>query len=227
MARFSRLDVLQRILDQGLVPVFYHPDAPVGCRVVAACAAAGSTVFEFTNRGDHSIDVFQTLIQHARRELPGVILGVGSIVDEATAALFVAQGANFIVGPSFNERVARFCNRRKIPYMPGCTTLTEIGTAEEAGVEIVKLFPCDAAGGPGFVKAALGPSPWTRIMPTGLEVVNRETVTAWVRAGASALGIGKALFPKEALDAGNHDLVTRRTVEMLGWIREARNGFKA
>ncbi len=153
MARFSRLDVLQRIIDQALVPVFYHPDAPVGCRVIAACAAGGSTVFEFTNRGDHAIDVFQTLIQNTRREHPSVILGAGSIVDEATAALYAAQGANFIVGPSFNPAVARFCNRRKIPYLPGCATLTEIGVAEEAGVEIVKLFPCEAAGGPGHVVA--------------------------------------------------------------------------
>ncbi|HAM72336.1 MAG TPA: bifunctional 4-hydroxy-2-oxoglutarate aldolase/2-dehydro-3-deoxy-phosphogluconate aldolase [Verrucomicrobiales bacterium] len=227
MARFSRLDVLQRIIDQALVPVFYHPDAPVGCRVIAACAAGGSTVFEFTNRGDHAIDVFQTLIQNTRREHPSVILGAGSIVDEATAALYAAQGANFIVGPSFNPAVARFCNRRKIPYLPGCATLTEIGVAEEAGVEIVKLFPCEAAGGPGFVKAALGPTPWTRIMPTGIESVTRESLGAWIKAGAVALGLGRALFPKEALDSGNYELVTRRTAEVLGWIREARTGPKA
>jgi 2-dehydro-3-deoxyphosphogluconate aldolase/(4S)-4-hydroxy-2-oxoglutarate aldolase len=141
MARFSRLDVLNRILEKALIPVFHHGDAEVTRRVAAACAAADLTIFEFTNRGDHSITVFEALVRHCRQHLPDVIVGAGSIVDDATAALFAAQGANFIVGSSFNERVARLCNRQKIAYLPGCQTAREIAEAEEMGVEIVKLFP--------------------------------------------------------------------------------------
>jgi 2-dehydro-3-deoxyphosphogluconate aldolase / (4S)-4-hydroxy-2-oxoglutarate aldolase len=222
MARFSRLEVLNRIVEVGLVPVFYHGDLEVASQVVAACAAGGVTVFEFTNRGDHAIDVFQALHRRAAQHTPELILGAGSIVDEATAALFVAHGANFIVGPSFNQAVARFCNRRKIAYLPGCATATEIGLAEEAGVEIVKLFPCELVGGPEFVKALLGPSPWTRIMPTGIRVVTPAGLGEWFKAGIVAAGIGRELLKKEFLDQRDYPAITRRATEILQWIRAAR-----
>jgi 2-dehydro-3-deoxyphosphogluconate aldolase/(4S)-4-hydroxy-2-oxoglutarate aldolase len=222
MARYSRLEVLNRIVEIGLVPVFYHGDLEVASQVVAACAAGGVTVFEFTNRGDHAIDVFQALERRAAQHAPGLILGAGSIVDEATAALFVARGANFIVGPSFNERVARFCNRRKIAYLPGCATATEIGTAEEAGVEIVKLFPCELVGGPEFVKALLGPCPWTCIMPTGIREVTKTGLAGWFKAGIVAAGIGRELSKKEFVEQRDYAAITRRAAEIRQWIQEAR-----
>ena len=222
MARFPRLEVLNRIVEVGLVSVFYHGDIEVASQVLAACAAGGVTVFEFTNRGDHAIDVFQALERRAAQHTPGLILGAGSIVDEATAALFVAHGANFIVGPSFNERVARFCNRRKVAYLPGCATATEIATAEEAGVEIVKLFPCELVGGPEFVKALLGPCPWTRIMPTGIRDVSKPGLTAWFKAGIVAAGIGRELLKKEFIEQRDYAAITRRAAEIRQWIQEAR-----
>ena len=222
MARFSRLEVLNRIVEVGLMPVFYHDDPEVASPVAAACAAGGVTVFEFTNRGDHAIEVFRDLDRRVGRQEPGLVLGAGSIVDEATAALYVAHGANFIVGPSFNERVARFCNRRKIAYLPGCATATEIATAEEAGVEIVKLFPCDLLGGPEFVKALLGPCPWTRIMPTGIREVTKAGITAWFRAGIVAAGIGRQLLKKEWVEQRDYAAITRRADEIRQWAREAR-----
>jgi len=222
MARFTRLEVLNRIVDVGLVPVFYHGDFEVASQVVAACAAGGLTVFEFTNRGDHAIEVFAALERRLAKETPGMILGAGSIVDEATAALYVAHGASFIVGPSFNERVARFCNRRKIAYMPGCATLTEIGTAEEAGVEIVKVFPCEAVGGPEFVKALLGPSPWTRVMATGISEVTPAGLGAWFKAGIVAAGIGRELLKKELLEKGDYAGITHRAAEIREWIRKVQ-----
>ena len=222
MARFSRLEVLNRIVEVGLVPVFYHGDLEVASQVVAACAAGGVTVFEFTNRGDHAIEVFQALERYVAQHVPGLILGAGSIVEEATAALFVAHGANFIVGPSFNPSLARFCNRRKIPYLPGCATATEIAAAEEAGVEIVKLFPCELVGGPEFVKALLGPCPWTRIMPTGIREVSKAGLAAWFKAGIVAAGIGRELVRKEFLDQRDYPALTRRAQEIRQWIQEAR-----
>jgi len=222
MARFSRLEVLNRIVEVGLVPVFYHGDLEVASQVLAACAAGGVTVFEFTNRGDHAIEVFQALERRAAQQTPGLILGAGSIIDEATAALYAAHGANFIVGPSFNERVARFCNRRKIAYLPGCATATEIGTAEEAGVEIVKLFPCDLVGGAEFVKALLGPCPWTRIMPTGIREVTKAGLAEWFKAGIAAAGIGRELLKKEFVEQRDYAAITRRAAEIRQWIQEAR-----
>lgn len=222
MARFSRLDVLNRIIEVGLVPVFYHGDAEVAARVLAACAAADITVFEFTNRGDHAIDVFHALERHAAQQAPRLILGAGSIVDEATAALYAAHGASFIVGPSFNPRVARFCNRRKIPYLPGCATATEIATAEEAGVEIVKVFPCETVGGPEFVKALLGPCPWTRILATGMREVSKAALAQWFKAGIVAAGIGRELFRKEWVEQRDYAAITRRAAEVRQWVQEAR-----
>lgn len=223
MARFSRLNVLSRLHEEALVPIFHHSEAEMACRVVAGVAAGGATVFEFTNRGDHAIDVFKALARHSEQYLPNVILGAGSIGDDATAALFAAHGANFIVGPSFNERVARFCNRRKIAYLPGCQTATEIAAAEELGVEIVKLFPAEATGGPGFVRQILGPSPWTRLLPTGLADVSRDGLKAWFDAGVCGVGIGRELIRKDFIENGDYDAITLRTAEILQWVREARS----
>jgi 2-dehydro-3-deoxyphosphogluconate aldolase/(4S)-4-hydroxy-2-oxoglutarate aldolase len=222
MARFTRLAVLNRIDEVGLVPVFYHGDAAVATQALGACAGAGLTVFEFTNRGDHAIGVFRVLAEEVARRIPDLILGAGSIVDEATAALYVAHGANFIVGPSFSERVARFCNRRKIAYVPGCATPTEIATAEAAGVEIVKLFPCESVGGPEFVRALLGPCPWTRVLATGLREVSGPALAAWFKAGIVAAGIGRELFRKEWVAEGDYAAIGRRAAEIRQWIQEAR-----
>ncbi len=224
MARFSRLEVLNTVIRCGLVPVFYHPDVDVACRVARACSAGGCPVLEFTNRGDFAPEVFKELSRTLAKEAPNLILGAGSIVDEATAALYAACGANFVVGPLLNPAVARFCNRRKIPYMPGCGSATEITEAEELGAEIVKVFPGDSVGGPNFVQSILGPMPWTRIMPTGGVEASPESITTWFKAGVAAVGIGSNLIRKDILEQGSWDELSARTGQVLGWILEARGG---
>ena len=223
MARFTRLETYQRILDQALLPVFNHHDPEATCLVVDAVAAGGSSVFEFTNRGDHAIDVFRALSRHCAAKLPRLILGAGSIIDEATAALYIAHGANFIVGPSFHEGVARLCNRRKIAYIPGCQTATEIATAEELGVEIVKFFPARASGGPDFIRQILGPSPWSKLLPTSVGEVSSEALTSWFQAGACAVGIGRELMPPQCVAAADAAAITRRTVEIREIVGRARS----
>lgn len=222
MARFSRLDVLNTIVGTGLVPVFYNPDVELAKKVAKAIAAGGCRLLEFTNRGDFAPEVFKELARYCAKEVPEMIVGVGTIVDAPTAALYAAYGANFVVGPTFNAEVARFCNRRKISYSPGCGSATEISAAEELGAEIVKVFPGDSVGGPAFVKSILGPSPWTRIMPTGGVQATKESLTEWFKAGVAAVGIGTHLIRKEWLETGNYDAITAKTVEVLGWIREIR-----
>ena len=222
MARFSRLEVLNRVVELGLVPVFYNPEPELACRTAAGCAAGGALVVEFVNRGEHAIDVFRAVEQFGRQEMPGLILGAGSIVDAPTAALYVAHGANFIVGPSFNPEVARFCNRRKIPYLPGCLTPTEIATAEEAGVEIVKVFPSESVDGPEFVRHILGPCPWSRIMSTGLRGLTPERVMEWFNAGIVAFGVGQELIRKEYLAKRDYGALEKRAAEILTWVRAAR-----
>jgi 2-dehydro-3-deoxyphosphogluconate aldolase/(4S)-4-hydroxy-2-oxoglutarate aldolase len=222
MARFSRLEVLNEIVNIGVVPVFYHGDLETAKKVAAACAAGGARVIEFTNRGDNAYRVFSDLVQHFATADPRVILGVGSVLDPATAALYISSGANFVVGPVLNAEVAKVCNRRKVAYSPGCGSASEISAAEELGVEIVKVFPGDSVGGPSFVKAVLGPCPWTRIMPTGGVEASKESITAWFKGGVAAVGIGSHLIKKEWLDAGDFESMTKLTAQLIGWIREAR-----
>ena len=224
MSRHARIDVLNATMKAGLVPVFYHSDPAVSKQVAAACAAGGSSLLEFTNRGDFAPEVFKELSRDLARQAPDMILGVGSVLDAPTAALYVAYGASFVVGPVLNPEVARFCNRRKIAYVPGCGTASEIAEAEELGCEIVKVFPGDSVGGPAFVKSILGPMPWTRIMPTGGVETTRESIKAWFGAGVAAVGIGGNLIRKDLIQANDYETMAGKVAQVLSWIREARGG---
>ncbi len=224
MARFDRLTVYNTILADGLVPLFYHADLDTAKNVAAALAEGGSRVLEFTNRGDFAIEVFTPLIKACAASHPALIIGVGSVEDAPTAAMYIAHGANFVVGPTFNEEVARLCNRRKIPYMPGCGTVNEIALAEEFGAEIVKIFPGDSVGGPGFIKAVRGPRPWTRIMPTGGVSLDEENLRGWFGAGAACVGMGSKLVRKDLLQAGNFDTIRENVSTALATIRALRGG---
>ncbi len=222
MAKYDRLTVYNTALATGMVPVFYHANAETARKIAAACYAGGIRVLEFTNRGDRAWAVFNELIQFVEKELPGAILGVGSIVDAPTAALYIASGANFVVGPMLNPEVARLCNRRKVGYMPGCGTIGEISEAEELGVEIVKLFPGETVGGPAFVKAVRGPMPWTRIMPTGGVKAAQDNIAAWIKAGVACLGIGSDLVRQDWVSTGEYDKIEQTARQVLAWIKEAR-----
>ncbi|MCL4707389.1 bifunctional 4-hydroxy-2-oxoglutarate aldolase/2-dehydro-3-deoxy-phosphogluconate aldolase [bacterium] len=222
MARFDRLTVLNTMLNGGLVPVFYEGDFEVAKKIAAACYEGGARVLEFTNRGERALPVFAQLSELITAQFPNLILGVGSIVDAPTAALFIAHGANFVVGPVFNADVAKLCNRRKIAYSPGCGSVSEISAAEELGVEIVKIFPGAQVGGPAFVKAVLGPMPWTRIMPTGGVEATKESVQAWIKAGTACLGMGSNLISKELVKSGNFAAISANVRQVLAWIAEAR-----
>lgn len=206
----------------GLVPVFYQADQDVARRIVHACVEGGARVVEFTNRGDLAYRVFCDLVEYCSQHLPHVILGVGSVVDPGTAALYINSGANFVVGPILNADVAKVCNRRKVPYLPGCGSASEIGQAEELGCEIVKLFPGAEVGGPSFVKALLAPCPWTKIMPTGGVDATEESVSAWIKAGCACLGMGSKLITKEAVAARDFQRISESVSRCLWWIKKAR-----
>jgi len=223
MARFVRLKVLNIIIQEGLVPVFYHPDPDVLYHVVLACLKGGASCFEFTNRGDRAYDVFRNVIERLKDE-PRLILGAGTILDPATAALYIQAGANFIVSPNLNPEIARLCNRRKIAYLPGCGTVSEISRAEEFGVEICKIFPGGTVGGPSFVKSVLGPMPGSLLLPTGGVEVTEDNISAWIKAGVAGVGIGSNLFENEIIKKKDYPKITDTVKNILQWIYKARGG---
>jgi len=222
MAKFNKIQVLTAMSKTGMVPVFYHKDAEVAKQVVKACYDGGVRTFEFTNRGDFAHEVFAEVVKFAAKECPEMIMGIGSIVDPATAALYLQLGANFVVGPLFNPEVAKICNRRLVPYSPGCGSVSEIGFAQEAGCDLCKVFPAGNVGGPSFVKNVKGPMPWAMLMVTGAVEPTEENLSAWIKAGVTCVGMGSNLFPAEMLKAGDWAGITKLCADALAIIQKLR-----
>jgi 2-dehydro-3-deoxyphosphogluconate aldolase/(4S)-4-hydroxy-2-oxoglutarate aldolase len=196
----------------------------VAKNIVQACRKGGARCVEFTNRGDHAIEIFSALESHFAVEDPGAILGVGSVLDPGTASMYINAGAAFVVGPVLNAEVARACNRRKVAYSPGCGSVSEISQAEELGCEIIKIFPGGQVGGPAFVKAVKGPMPWTSIMPTGGVDATEESISAWIGAGCVCLGMGSKLVTKELVAARDWDKISENVSRVIELIKKARGG---
>ena len=206
--------------ETGMVPVFYHKNAEICKKVVKACYDGGVRVFEFTNRGDFASLVFAELNKWTIENCPEMIMGVGSVIDEGTAAMYLALGANFIVSPVIDEATARVCNKRKVAWSPGCGSVTEINRAHELGAEVVKIFPGQQVGGPEFVKAVKGPMPWTSVMPTGGVSPNEDNLKAWFNAGVTCVGMGSQLFPAEVLANENYSYITQKCTDALSIIKK-------
>ena len=221
MARFDKQAVMAKIGTTGMVPVFYHKDAEIAKNVIKACYDGGVRAFEFTNRGDFAHEVFAECVKWAAKECPELALGVGSVVDAPTAALYIQLGACFIVGPLFNPDIAPVCNRRLIPYCPGCGTVSEVGNAQELGCDLCKVFPGDVYG-PAFVKGMKAPMPWSKIMVTGGVAPTEENLTSWFKAGVYCVGMGSKLFPKDRIEAGDWNYITQKCRECLEIIDKAK-----
>ena len=223
MSGFTRIQVALAMEETGLVPLFYHHDEEICKEVISACHAGGARVFEFTNRGDFAHEVFAGVKKWAGENCPGMMIGAGSVPDAPTAAIYMQMGADFIVSPVLNPEVARICNRRKVLWIPGCGTLTEISQAEELGAEIVKIFPGNAVGGPSFVKAVKGPCPWTSIMPTGGVDPSEENLEKWFTAGVACVGMGSALITEKMVKAGDWKTLTTTVRNTLTTIKKIRS----
>ena len=218
----DRMAVLSAIIDQGVIPVFYHPDVELCINVIQACANGGAKCIEFTNRGDFAWETFKDVTKHFIKADPSVIMGVGSIVDAPTAGLYIANGTNFVVGPMLNADVAKLCNRRGVPYSPGCGSATEVSYAQELGCEIVKVFPGSCVGGPEFVSGIKGPMPWTKLMPTGGVDPTEESLTKWFKAGIVACGIGSKLITNEVLKAKDFGAIEKKVAETIALVKKIR-----
>ena len=221
MAKYNKIQVLEAMSATGMVPVFYHSDAETAKSVVKACYLGGVRAFEFTNRGEFAHEVFGELNKFTAKECPGMILGAGTVVDAPTASLYIQLGANFLVGPLFNPDVAKVANRRLVPYSPGCGSVSEVGFAQEAGCDLCKVFPGDVLG-PNFVKGLKAPMPWSLLMITGGVKPEEANLKAWFDAGATCVGMGSNLFPKEIIAAKDWDKITELCKNALAIIKKIR-----
>ncbi len=221
MAQYTRIEVASVMKETGMIPLFFHSDIELGKKVLKACYDGGARLLEFTSRGDFAHEIFGELNKYAIAELPGMILGVGSITDAGAASTYMLLGANFVVTPVLREDIAIACNRRKVLWSPGCGSLTEIAKAEELGCEIVKLFPGDIYG-PKFVKGIKGPQPWTSIMPTGGVAPNEENLKAWFDAGVTCVGMGSQLISKDILANKDFKGLETKVKEALSLIKKLR-----
>jgi len=221
MAKYNKIESLNAMCNTGMVPVFYHSDIETAKNVVKACYLGGVRAFEFTNRGDFAHEVFGELSKFVAKECPGMILGVGSIVDAPTASLYIQLGANFIVGPLFNPDIAKVANRRSVPYTPGCGSVSEVGFAQEAGCDLCKIFPGDVLG-PAFIKGLKAPMPWSLLMVTGGVKPEEANLKAWFDAGASCVGMGSNLFPKEIIAAKEWGKISELCKNALAIIEKVR-----
>jgi len=218
----KRLDVALKMREVGAIPLYYNPDIDICKEVISACYRGGMTIFEFTNRGEFAHEIFGELVKWARTELPDLVLGVGTVVEPGTCSIYMQLGAKFIVSPLLNEEMAPICNRRKVLWLPGCATASEINKAEELGAEVVKLFPGPTVGGANFLKAYLGPCPWSNIMPSGGVAPNEENLAEWFGAGAFCVGMGSKMISKELIknkDYAQIENLARKTVEIIKKLR--------
>ncbi len=215
MAKYTRIKVVQTMGNTKIVPLFYHEDITIAKKVLKACYDGGARVFEFTNRGDHAHEIFSELLKWVNLELPDMILGIGSVVDAGTASIFIQNGANFIVSPILNTDMAKVCNRRKVAWLPGCGTLSEINYAEELGAEIVKIFPAGQIGGSDFIKSVKAPCPWTLIMPSGGVTPEEDNLTKWFSSGAYCVGIGSKLISKDTDGGFDYKAITNNTKKSI------------
>lgn len=221
MAKYDKIQVLTAIKETGIVPVFYNGNLEISKNVLKACYEGGIRAFEFANRGDFAQEVFGELVKYANKELPGMIVGIGSVVDPGTAALYIQLGANFVVGPLFNPAIAPICNRRNIPYAPGCGSVSEVGAAQEAGCDLCKVFPGDVLG-PAFVKGLRAPMPWSKLMVTGGVKPTRDNLEGWFKAGVFCVGMGSNLFPKDVIAAGEWSKISDLCRDALAIVKEVR-----
>jgi len=219
--RFNKIQVITAMQETGMVAVFYNSDIEIAKNVLKACYQGGVRAFEFTNRGDFAHEVFGELVKFSSKECPEMILGVGSIVDAPTAALYIQLGTNFIVGPLFNPEIAKVANRRLVPYTPGCGSVSEVGFAQEAGCDLCKVFPGDVLGA-SFVKGLIAPMPWSNLMVTGGVKPEEANLKAWFDAGVTCVGMASNLFPAELIKAKDWAGISKLCSDTLAIIKKVR-----
>lgn len=216
----NKEEILRKIRDIRVMPLFYHDDAGIATEVMKAVFEGGIDLLEFTNRGKNALSVFKKLHEYKSAHYPDAALGIGSIVDAKTAKQYIEEGTDFVVSPLLSKEVIDVCRQSDMLYIPGCSTLTEMRQAELWGAEMVKVFPAEQLGGAAYIKAILGPCPWLSIVVTGGIRATAENLKEWHDAGAEAFGLGSDLISKELILKGNYAGLTEKVKELVRIIND-------
>ncbi len=211
------------VIDQGILPLYFHNDAGVSAEILRALYRAGIRVVEYTNRGDNAIDNFLQLRRVADKELPGLLLGAGTIRNKIEATEFINEGANFLVCPGVIESVAALAHANGLLWVPGCMTATEIIMADDLGAQLIKLFPGSLLG-PSYVSAMREIFPGLLFMPTGGVETTEENLSSWFSSGAAAVGLGSKLISKNLLETKDYEGIESLTRQTLQMVRAIRGG---
>ncbi len=211
--------IIQAIVKQGVLPLYFHPDETVSIGILQALYESGIRVVEYTNRGKQALKNFRSLQKETYKQFPDLILGLGTVLDSKAAEKGIQNGADFLVSPGYSKELSKFSDDENKLWIPGCMTATELLQAQDDGIRLVKLFPAHAAG-PSYIKSVREVFPELIFMPTG--GVDSGNMESWFRAGASAVGIGGGLISKEIMENKDFDLLKIKTGEMIKQIVSIR-----
>jgi 2-dehydro-3-deoxyphosphogluconate aldolase / (4S)-4-hydroxy-2-oxoglutarate aldolase len=213
----KREDVVRRIREVGVVPVVRASSAEEALQVIEAIKAGGVPILEITMTVPRAVSVIEQVIAAYGDE---AVVGAGTVLDAETARACILAGAQFVVSPALDLETIACCRRYGVAVMPGALTPTEVVRAWTAGADFVKVFPAGAMGGASYLKALKAPLPQIELIPTG--GVSLKTASDFIKAGASALGVGADLVDTKALREGQAHLITERARQYVEIVRESR-----
>jgi 2-dehydro-3-deoxyphosphogluconate aldolase/(4S)-4-hydroxy-2-oxoglutarate aldolase len=211
--------IMQAIVQQGVLPLYFHPDEVISIKILRALYESGIRVVEYTNRGKQALKNFRSIKKETYKQFPDLVLGLGTLLDSKTAGKGIQNGADFLVSPGYTKELSKFSNNENILWIPGCMTPTELLQAQDDGLKLIKLFPANLLG-PGFVKSVKEVFPDLLFMATG--GVNNENLEAWFRAGVSAVGMGGSLISKFIVDNNEFDFLKTNTNAIINQIAAIR-----
>ena len=221
MKTYAPSEIVAKMESTGLIPVFNHDDAEIAAEVLINSYEAGIRVFEFTNRGDNALQVFEQLAKVASGK-QDLVLGIGTIWTREQAENFLNTGAKFIVSPALLPDIAKAMNDKQILWVPGCGTLTEVNTAIKLGARLIKIFPGNVLG-PAFASAVKSVLPEVKLMPTGGVEPTAENLSEWFNAGVNCVGMGSKLFSANLIAKGNYEEIQEDISDVLSLLRSVRN----
>jgi 2-dehydro-3-deoxyphosphogluconate aldolase/(4S)-4-hydroxy-2-oxoglutarate aldolase len=216
----NREKIIQAVVQQGVLPLFFHPDEEMSIKIVQALYESGIRVIEYTNRGKQALKNFRSIKKETYRQFPDLILGLGTVMDPKTAGKGIQNGADFLISPGYTRELSKFADNENMLWIPGCITPTELFLAQYDGLQLVKIFPANTVG-PAFIKSVKEVFPDLLFMPTG--GVNSENLESWFRVGVSVVGMGTSLISNELVEQKNFELLKSQTSGLLKQIAAIRS----